>query len=847
MSASATLNAPVIPSAAAEVYFCANRSRRALVLATQTINGIDYLEVAGATEQTLLLLTFLRDPAPLQLGPAQFVISGGESITGIQVLFVTSAADRRFTLAITVDKAGDFSPYALSLRADGDTVEPPSGVDPALSQVAFSFKAGCPVSADCLPLLCCPTPKPDEPDINYLAKDYPGFVQVMLDRMAVLAPNWTERHAADLGVSLVEALAYVADHLSYRQDAVVTEAYLGTARSRISLRRHAKLVDYQVDEGENARVWLHVTASSEEQVPLPAGTIVLLRVAGVMPRIDPGGQTARTMLAQAGAMFATLADETVSKALNQISFYTWGDSNCCLPAGATTATLAGHCVELSVGKKLLFEEIAGPLTGAPEDANPRNRWIVRLTSVSFNDRSGNPLIDIANPDPAGKFPSVTLITWSAADALPFPLCLSSVTDSTHNSKAIVDVSVARGNIVPADHGFWHDFEAIGTVPPPPPPPVGGGSGTCCGTTVAAPPPPFFYPSLPASPLTFARRPFDATAPASALAVPLSADAPPTQPQLCVQDDGGNTWRAETDLLSLDKQQMAYVVETERDGTSFLRFGDGNYGAAPEKNQTFRARFRVGNGTVGNVGPDTLGHVLTADERITGVRNPLAGVGGRDPDTMETIRQRAPWNFRRQLRAVTERDYGDVAARDPAIREARGTLRWTGSWRTAFVAVDPAPTGSVAVTPAKLAASTLQRLDLMRMAGVDLAVEPAIIVGLRFGLVVCVLPGYRRTDVAAALAQVLLSGQTCSGTPGLLDPVNFVFGQTIYLSPIIAAVQGVEGIASAHATAFQRVDDPAHDKVADGFITMQRLEIARIDNDPSRPDRGILELSLDGGQ
>jgi hypothetical protein len=28
--------------------------------------------------------------------------------------------------------------------------------------------------------------------------------------------------------------------------------------------------------------------------------------------------------------------------------------------------------------------------------------------------------------------------------------------------------------------------------------------------------------------------------------------------------------------------------------------------------------------------------------------------------------------------------------------------------------------------------------------------------------------------------------------------------------------------------------------------MQRLEIPRLDNDPSRPDRGFLELALDGG-
>ncbi len=240
----------------------------------------------------------------------------------------------------------------------------------------------------------------------------------------------------------------------------------------------------------------------------------------------------------------------------------------------------------------------------------------------------------------------------------------------------------------------------------------------------------------------------------------------------------------------------------------------------------------------------VGHVLTTELRVRTVRNPLAGAGGRDPDTMEAIRQQAPWAFRTQLRAVTESDYGDVAARDPAIREARGTLRWTGSWRTAFVAIDPAPGTE---TADDLARATLQRLNLLRMAGVDLAVEPAVIVGLRVGLAVCVMPRYRRTDVARALALVLIAGNTCDGTPGLLAPSRFSFGQTIYLSPIIAAAQAVEGVASVHAIAFQRVSDPARDAVADGFITMQRLEIARVDNDPSRPDHGILELTLDGGQ
>ena len=69
-------------------------------------------------------------------------------------------------------------------------------------------------------------------------------------------PDWTERHVPDLGITLVELLAYVGDYLSYYQDAVATEAYLDTARRRISVRRHVRLVDYRMHDGCNARAWV---------------------------------------------------------------------------------------------------------------------------------------------------------------------------------------------------------------------------------------------------------------------------------------------------------------------------------------------------------------------------------------------------------------------------------------------------------------------------------------------------------------------------------------------------------------------------------------------------------------
>ncbi len=140
---------------------------------------------------------------------------------------------------------------------------PLAGFDPRLSEVEFSFKVECASDFDCKPDAQCPPAAADEPEINYLAKDYASFRRLMLDRLSAIAPGWRERNPADLGVALVELLAYVGDQLSYYQDAVATEAYLGTARRRVSVRRHARLVDYRLHEGTNARAWVAFTVRGD--------------------------------------------------------------------------------------------------------------------------------------------------------------------------------------------------------------------------------------------------------------------------------------------------------------------------------------------------------------------------------------------------------------------------------------------------------------------------------------------------------------------------------------------------------------------------------------------------------
>jgi hypothetical protein len=823
------------------IAFCRDKRRRDLVLQTQDLNGIDFIEVLGASGcGKQLAVTFLKDPRTLQLGPANFLLTGD---TTPQVVAVNGpVAGDPLTLTVTLDATGDFSPYTLTLVTSEANSDPPPGVDRQLASVDFSFKAGCVAPVDCVQSECCPSPAMPAPDIHYLARDYDGFRQAMLDRIAALIPDWTEAHSADPGITMVEVLAYAADRISYLQDAVNTEAYIGTARSRISLRRHVRLVDYHVREGANARAWVCL-AAERDGVTVPAGTQIYPLVPGLAASVEPLSYASTVLAASPGPVFESLSPVTIYIAHNQMDFYTWGDGQCCLPAGTTEAWLNGVFPNLHAGDVLIFEEVMGPLTGEPADVDPSHRWAVRLTGAASVDQSGHPLVDPVNTPPT----PLTYITWRSEDALPSPLCISSVTDADHGSLALAGVSVAHGNVLAADQGVWITNEPLGTVPPPPPAPIAGAGCNCTGlgSTVpgAAVVQPYFRPVLTNSPLTFAV-PFDANAAASTF---LAQDISTVVPQIALKSNDGIGWTPVEDLLEEDGEFAGFIPEIEFDNTAHLRFGDDTYGAAPKTGLTFTATYRVGNGTAGNVGREALAHVLFNGPGIKGVRNPLAAAGGTDPESMEHVRQVAPFQFQSQLRCVTAEDYGMMASALPGVAEAKGTMRWTGSWYTAFVSVEP-KTGQGAALTAALTTNVTTSLNTLRMMGVDLGVEAAVLVGLRIGLEICVAPEYFQGDVYEAVWKVLVTGDACTGVPGVLDPANFQFGETVYASPIVAAAQSVTGVVAVSVVTFERMGSPTPaGQAPPPLLTTGRLEIPRCDNDPNHADRGLLVLTMDGGK
>lgn len=257
-----------------------------------------------------------------------------------------------------------------------------------------------------------------------------------------------------------------------------------------------------------------------------------------------------------------------------------------------------------------------------------------------------------------------------------------------------------------------------------------------------------------------------------------------------------------------------------------------------------ARYRIGSGRAGNVGAGTIAHAVTIEPNVLAVRNPLAARGGVEIEDAATVRRRAPQAFRRQERAVTPADYAEVTERHPGVQRAAATLRWTGSWHTVFVTVDRV--GALPVD-AGFEETIAQHVDRYRMAGHDTEFNDPVHVSLEIDLLVCVLPTHFRSHVKAGLLQVLGNGALPDGRRGLFHPDNLTFGQTVYLSPIYAVARQVAGVASVQVTRFQRqgTEDPV--SLAEGFMTLGRLEIPRLDNDPNFPERGVLRLTLFGGK
>jgi len=311
------------------------------------------------------------------------------------------------------------------------------------------------------------------------------------------------------------------------------------------------------------------------------------------------------------------------------------------------------------------------------------------------------------------------------------------------------------------------------------------------------------------------------------------------------------WHSRRDLLGSGGLDNHFVVEIDDSGQAHLRFGDDELGRQPQSCMIFQAVYRVGNGTLGNVGADVITTVgwrnNTVSDLVLHPRNPLPATGGLAAEPVAEVKLFAPRAFRKQLeRAITADDYARLAERYPSgrVQRAGASLKWTGSWYAADVSIDPL--GGETADP-ELFEEIKHYLYHYRRMGHDVEVQLANYVSLKIEMKICVQPHYLRGHVESALLDVFSNGVQQNGELGFFNPDNLTFGEGIYLSKLVAAALAVTGVESVQVTKLERLGEGDHGELADGILKLGPLEVPQLDNDPNFPERGTLKITLRGGR
>ncbi len=831
-------------------------------------------------------------------------ISGGETITSIAVAPITAGAltadaAGRPVLALTVAAPGDFSTYTLTHQSTRSTRFCPPPV-----QLQGRLPVGPRLRAATAPGPAAPA---EQVPIDYLAKDFTRvFRQALSEFSAPRYPDWLERSEADLGVVLMEALAALADELSYYQDRVAAEATITTATQRLSVLRHARLVDYEPTPATAATTTLQLDVSTAGVIETPLhcqalasdSTPVDFEVGAGLA--DPVTGRTRRIAFPVDPRWNRYSDSGGAV----LTPYWWDDSERVLPAGATELSLLGHGLGLYSGQQLLLD------SAVTDSADPPMRELVTVAASAETTDSllANPVTlvslaagtaldhDLASTGVAGNLlpaiqglrqtdtffipggaetpagdgtPALVRVAanWTPDDPRPdYRYCLTGdplawiPVSSTTTLATLLDGAMTAGSATLSSPSAQFTAADVGTAVSV----AGAGPGQTAlasvivaigGVTTAT------LASSAATSVSEATIQFGTSAAASDGDVAVAAVPELT---LTAQPTAGSpvAWRFVRSLLSAAAGAETFTLTPERyapvlatsdrawydydgDAGTTVRFGDSTFGLTPAPGTVFTAVYRVGAGADGNVAADTIVTVVPGQTQASLVRrvtNPFAAAGGADAETLEQIARSAPQAFATQpLSLVRPADYVAAAQSLPFIAQAGSGVRWTGSWLSARTIADPSDSEQLNV---EQLTELTELLDRRRLAGGESYVLSPRYASIDLALVVCAAPTADAGTVQSAVTAALSPGALGSG---FFAHDHWSFGAPLQASALLAAVQACPGVAGVLSASYRRRGVQSTWAPLPDTLTVAADQILRLDDDPSRPDAGVLAVAVEGGR
>ncbi|MER6778072.1 MULTISPECIES: putative baseplate assembly protein [unclassified Streptomyces] len=291
--------------------------------------------------------------------------------------------------------------------------------------------------------------------------------------------------------------------------------------------------------------------------------------------------------------------------------------------------------------------------------------------------------------------------------------------------------------------------------------------------------------------------------------PVVADDPPLLLQTAADDGGWQDWQVVPHFAASRTGDRHVTLDAATGEIAFgpaVREPDGTlrqYGAVAPKGAVVRAhRYRTGGGRGGNVARGAVQVLRTSIPYVAEVVNREAARGGVDGETVEEAKLRAPITLRAQDRAVTLRDYEELARR-AAPETARitcleGEEGSHGAYAVRVLVVPqavPDPGGRLRfeqlVPDDALLGRITRHLDERRLIGTRLAVGPPYYQGVT---VVATVHAFRGVDTDRVRRQAHDAlYRHLDPLTGGADGQGWPFGRPVQTGEVFAVLQRVPGV------------------------------------------------------
>jgi uncharacterized phage protein gp47/JayE len=284
----------------------------------------------------------------------------------------------------------------------------------------------------------------------------------------------------------------------------------------------------------------------------------------------------------------------------------------------------------------------------------------------------------------------------------------------------------------------------------------------------------------------------------------------------------------TYIIDAGSADAVFYSTTDADEVTTIIFGDGVSGRIPPANSEILVTYRIGGGAQGNVTVGSLSSIVTNFTPGLTVTNASAASGGVDAESTDSIRLNAPASIRAIQRAVSLRDYADLALQVPGVAKATATSDVYSSINLYLAPAGDSGTdgfGNLTAVFQQLGNRVSQFFIDKTPPNVSITLLPPTFIGVNISVTVNALPQYKRSIVKKNAEKSLQE---------ILAFDNVQFADRISLHYVIEALAATQGVAYSMPTLIARTD-AAQSGIADAEFELNEI-----------PRAGTITVTVTGG-